>query len=57
MDAPQTASPAVDFLSTVEILSPFSRDELERLAAHAESRHFAFGETVCNAGEPRTDCS
>jgi subfamily B ATP-binding cassette protein HlyB/CyaB len=52
MDAPQTASPAVDFLSTVEILSPFSRDELERLAAHAESRHFAFGETVCNAGEP-----
>ncbi|SDG15690.1 peptidase domain-containing ABC transporter [Paraburkholderia phenazinium] len=52
MDAPQTASSAVDFLSTVEILSPFSRDELERLAAHAESRHFAFGETVCNAGEP-----
>jgi subfamily B ATP-binding cassette protein HlyB/CyaB len=52
MDAPQTASPAVGFLSTVEILSPFSRDELERLAAHAESRHFAFGETVCNAGEP-----
>jgi ATP-binding cassette, subfamily B, bacterial HlyB/CyaB len=52
MDAPQIASPAVDFLSTVEILSPFSRDELERLAAQAESRHFAFGETVCNAGEP-----
>jgi subfamily B ATP-binding cassette protein HlyB/CyaB len=52
MDAPQTASPVVDFLSTVEILSPFSRDELERLATHAESRHFAFGETVCNAGEP-----
>jgi subfamily B ATP-binding cassette protein HlyB/CyaB len=52
MDAPQTASPAVDFLSTVEILSPFSRDELERLAVFAESRHFAFGETVCNAGEP-----
>ncbi|RFU47942.1 peptidase domain-containing ABC transporter [Paraburkholderia sp. DHOC27] len=51
MDAPQTASPTADFLATVEILSPFSRDELERLAAHAESRHFAFGETVCNAGE------
>src|ERR1700744_5569605 len=52
MDAPQTASPAVDFLSTVEILSPFSRDELERLAAHVQSRFYSFGETVCNAGEP-----
>ena len=45
------AAPA-DFLSSVEILSPFPREALERLAAAAESRFFAFGDTVCNAGEP-----
>ncbi len=47
----QPATPA-DFLSTVEILSPFTRQELEALAAAAESRHYAFGDTVCRAGEP-----
>ncbi len=41
-----------EFLGTVEILSPFARPELEQLARHAQSRYFAFGETVCNAGEP-----
>jgi ATP-binding cassette subfamily B protein len=41
-----------DFLSSVEILSSLARAELERLAGHAESRLFSFGETVCNAGEP-----
>ncbi|MET0217597.1 MAG: peptidase domain-containing ABC transporter [Burkholderiales bacterium] len=41
-----------DFLASVEVLSPFTRAELERLAEHAESRVFSFGETVCNAGEP-----
>jgi subfamily B ATP-binding cassette protein HlyB/CyaB len=41
-----------DFLAAVEVLSPFTRAELERLAEHAESRFFSFGETVCNAGEP-----
>jgi ATP-binding cassette subfamily B protein len=51
MDAPKLESLA-DFLSSVEILSPFARDEIERLAEHAESRFFSFGETVCNAGEP-----
>jgi ATP-binding cassette subfamily B protein len=40
-----------DFLASVEVLSPFTRPELERLAAHAESRFFSFGETVCNAGD------
>jgi subfamily B ATP-binding cassette protein HlyB/CyaB len=50
MDAPMVQSLA-DFLSTVEILSSFTRPELERLAQHAESRFFSFGETVCNAGE------
>jgi subfamily B ATP-binding cassette protein HlyB/CyaB len=52
MDAlAQKQSPA-DFLSSVEILSVFSRDELERLAAAMETRSFAFGDSVCNAGEP-----
>jgi len=41
-----------DFLSTVEILSPFTREELERLAEHAQTLTFAFGDTVCTAGDP-----
>lgn len=40
------------FLATVEILSPLSPDELERVAAEAQSRFYAFGDTVCSAGEP-----
>lgn len=47
----QPATPA-DFLSTVEILSPFTRQELDALAAAAETRLYAFGDTVCRAGEP-----
>jgi ATP-binding cassette, subfamily B, bacterial HlyB/CyaB len=52
MDAPAQRQALADFLSSVEILSPFSRDELERLAEQAQSRFFSFGDTVCNAGEP-----
>ncbi|OWW21423.1 peptidase domain-containing ABC transporter [Noviherbaspirillum denitrificans] len=53
MDAAQKQQqPLADFLASVELLSPFSRDEIERLAEHAESRFFAFGDTVCNAGDP-----
>ncbi|ACC72965.1 peptidase domain-containing ABC transporter [Paraburkholderia phymatum] len=52
MDAPQTTPSTADFLSTVEILSPFTRDELERIAEHVQSRFYSFGETVCNAGDP-----
>ena len=48
--APQAASPA-DFLAGVEILAPLSRGALERLAAAVEPRHFAFGDTVCSAGD------
>jgi ATP-binding cassette, subfamily B, bacterial HlyB/CyaB len=51
IDAPAQLQSLTDFLASVEVLSPFTRDELERLADHAESRFFAFGETVCNAGE------
>ncbi len=52
MDAPAQLQPLTDFLSSVEILSPFSREELARLAEHVQSRFFSFGDTVCNAGEP-----
>ncbi|HYC41923.1 MAG TPA: peptidase domain-containing ABC transporter [Noviherbaspirillum sp.] len=53
MDAAQKQQhPLTDFLASVELLSPFSREEIERLAEHAESRFFAFGDTVCNAGDP-----
>ncbi|MGV3652622.1 MAG: peptidase domain-containing ABC transporter [Noviherbaspirillum sp.] len=52
MDALENAPSLADFLSSVEILSPFSREEIERLAAHAESRFYSFGDTVCNAGDP-----
>jgi len=53
MDAAQKQQqPLADFLASVEILSPFSREEIDRLAEHAESRFFAFGDTVCNAGDP-----
>ncbi|HJV73452.1 MAG TPA: peptidase domain-containing ABC transporter [Noviherbaspirillum sp.] len=48
--APEQQSLA-GFLSSVEILSPFTPEELESLAAHTESRFFSFGDTVCNAGE------
>ncbi len=52
MDASLKSQSLVDFLSSVEILSPFTPEELDRLAEHAESRFFNFGDTVCNAGEP-----
>jgi ATP-binding cassette, subfamily B, bacterial HlyB/CyaB len=51
MDAPSSLDSPADFLSSVEILSPFTREEIEHLAAHTESRRFGFGETVCNAGD------
>lgn len=51
MEAPAKLDPLVEFLSSVEILSPFSPDELARLSEQIQSRFFAFGETVCNAGD------
>ncbi|MGE5622806.1 MAG: peptidase domain-containing ABC transporter, partial [Bacillota bacterium] len=52
MDVPAQQQSLADFLATVEILSPFTHDELEQLGEQAESRFFAFGDTVCNAGDP-----
>ena len=43
---------AVDFLASVEILAPFTKGDLERLAAACEPRFFSFGDSVCMAGEP-----
>ncbi len=45
------AQALAEFLATVEILSPFKREELELMATRARSRFFAFGDSVCNAGE------
>jgi ATP-binding cassette, subfamily B, bacterial HlyB/CyaB len=52
MEASQQQQSPAEFLSSVEILSPFTREELERLASAAEVRHYAFGDTICKAGEP-----
>lgn len=41
-----------DFLATVELFSAFSPAELDALAAQAESRHYEFGDTVYNTGDP-----
>ncbi|MGN6667076.1 MAG: peptidase domain-containing ABC transporter, partial [Trinickia sp.] len=49
--APAAAQSLADFLSTVEPLSLFTRDALERLAGAAELRAFGFGDTVCRIGE------
>lgn len=49
--APKQQTPA-EFLSTVEILSVFTAEELAELAGAIETRSYAFGDTVCTAGEP-----
>jgi subfamily B ATP-binding cassette protein HlyB/CyaB len=40
------------FLAGVEILSVFTPDALERLAAAAEVGTYAFGDAICRAGDP-----
>jgi ATP-binding cassette subfamily B protein len=52
MDAASGQQALTEFLGAVEILSSFKPEELEQLAQHAQSRFYAFGDTVCNAGEP-----
>nr|WP_314630326.1 peptidase domain-containing ABC transporter [uncultured Noviherbaspirillum sp.] len=52
MSTPSAEQSLSGFLASVEILSPLSPEELERLAADAQSRFYAFGDTVCSAGEP-----
>jgi ATP-binding cassette, subfamily B, bacterial HlyB/CyaB len=50
MQTQVTQSPA-EFLTTVDLLSAFTRADIERLAESAQSRLLAFGDTVCTAGE------
>ena len=50
--APASTPSLAAFLASVEPLSLFSPDELERMAAQAQVRTYAFGDTVCNRGEP-----
>jgi ATP-binding cassette subfamily B protein len=48
--AQQQQSPA-EFLAAVEILSIFTAEELDKLAAAIETRNYAFGDTICKAGD------
>lgn len=50
--APASAQSLTDFLASVELLSLFSRDELDRLAAQAETHSYAFGDTLYKRGDP-----
>jgi ATP-binding cassette subfamily B protein len=52
MNTPSTQYSLAGFLASVEILSPLTTEELDILAAQAETRSYAFGDTVCSAGEP-----
>jgi len=52
MDAAPAQETLADFMSSVELLSAFTKEELERLAEQCQSRFLAFGETLCTAGEP-----
>jgi ATP-binding cassette, subfamily B, bacterial HlyB/CyaB len=49
---PASAPTLPDFLASVEPLSLFSRDELDRLAAQVQTHSYAFGDTLCKRGEP-----
>jgi ATP-binding cassette subfamily B protein len=48
--AQQQQSPAT-FLADVEILSVFTAEDLEQLAAAIDIRAYGFGDTICNAGD------
>ncbi len=51
MDAQKLPPSHADFLASVDLFSVFTRDEIDRLSAGAQSRFLAFGDTVCRAGE------
>ncbi len=44
----------VDFLASVDMLAPFSREELESLAGQMSGQWYEFGDNICQAGEPCT---
>lgn len=47
----QQRQSATAFLASVEILSCFTEEELDQLAQALEKRTFAFGDSVCSAGD------
>ena len=51
MDAQKLPPSHADFLASVDLFSVFTRSEIDRLSAGAQSRFLAFGDTVCSAGE------
>lgn len=51
MDNTQELKSRADFLATVDLLSALTRKDIDRLAAHAQSRWLAFGDTVCKTGD------
>jgi len=55
MDAQKLPPSHADFLASVDLFSVFTRSEIERLSAGAQSRFLAFGDTVCSAGEAAED--
>jgi len=51
MDSQAADQPQADFLATVDLFSTFTRADIDRIAQGAQPRFFAFGDTVCKAGE------
>ncbi len=50
MTTQETKSRA-EFLASVDLFSTLTRNDIDRLAASAQSRMLAFGDAVCSAGE------
>jgi ATP-binding cassette, subfamily B, bacterial HlyB/CyaB len=50
MTTPESKSRA-EFLASVDLLSALTRNDIDRLAASAQSRLLAFGDAVCSAGD------
>jgi len=51
MDTRAADQPHADFLATIDLFSTFTRADIDGIAESAQSRFFAFGDTVCKAGE------
>jgi subfamily B ATP-binding cassette protein HlyB/CyaB len=47
----QAGQSSAAFLATVDILSVFTPEEREQLAAAIQTRSYAFGDTICHAGD------
>ena len=52
MEAATEGNALAGFLASVEILSPFTPEQLQELAAAARTRVAEFGDAICQAGDP-----